>query len=108
MHISLDAPEAFSLSHIRFFFLQTYFKIVKKRKRKKKAYFVSLAMFNGTFPIHTVAPGYGDAFKEDQEQQGHSTGRVVVEQFEHIDSSLVTEKLIGVIENFMCKYTLVL
>lgn len=38
--------------------------------------------------VHTVAPGYGDAFKEDQEQQGHSTGRVVVEQFEHIDSSL--------------------
>lgn len=89
--------------------MQTYFKIVKKKKKKKKeAYFVSLAMFNGTFPIHTVAPGYGDAFKEDQEQQGHSTGRVVVEQFEHIDSSLVTEKLIGVIENFMCKYTLVL
>lgn len=40
--------------------------------------------------IHTVAPGYGDAFKEDQEQQTHSTGRVVVKQFEHIDPTLVT------------------
>jgi len=38
--------------------------------------------------VHTVAPGYGDAFKEDQEQQTHSTGRVVVKQFEHIDSTL--------------------
>lgn len=38
--------------------------------------------------IHTVAPGYGDAFKEHQEQQTHPTGRVVVEQFEHIDSTL--------------------
>ena len=42
--------------------------------------------------IHTVAPGYGDAFKEDQEQQTHPAGRVVVKQFEHIDSTLVMEK----------------
>lgn len=42
--------------------------------------------------LHTVEPGYGDALKEDQEQQRHSTGRVVVKQFEHIESSLVAEK----------------
>lgn len=46
----------------------------------------------------TIAPGYGDAFKEDQEQQTHSTGRVVVKQFEHIDSTLVTEKWISIIK----------
>jgi len=40
---------------------------------------------------HTVEPGYGDAFKEDQEQQTHPTGRVVVEQLEHVDSALVAE-----------------
>lgn len=39
--------------------------------------------------IHTIEPGYGDAFKEDQEEQGHSTGRVVVKQFEHIKATLV-------------------
>lgn len=44
------------------------------------------------FVTHTVEPGYGDAFKEDQEQETHSTGRVVVKQLEHIDSTLVTEK----------------
>lgn len=38
--------------------------------------------------VHTVAPGYGDALKEDQEEQTHPTGRVVVEEFEHIDSTL--------------------
>lgn len=38
--------------------------------------------------IHTVEPGYGDAFKEDQEEQGHPTGRVVVKQFEHVKSAL--------------------
>lgn len=48
--------------------------------------------------IHTIAPGYGDAFKEDQEQQTHPTGRVVVKQFEHIDSTLVTEKWLSVIK----------
>lgn len=40
--------------------------------------------------IHTIAPGYGDALKEDQEQETHSTGRVVVKQFEHVDPTLVT------------------
>lgn len=44
--------------------------------------------------ILTVAPGYGDAFKEDQEQQAHAAGRVVVKQFEHIDSTLVTRKIV--------------
>lgn len=39
---------------------------------------------------HTITPRYGDALKEDQEQQTHPTGGVVVEQFEHIDSTLVT------------------
>lgn len=43
--------------------------------------------------ILTVAPGYGDAFEEDQEQQTHAAGGVVVEQFEHIDSTLVTGKM---------------
>lgn len=38
--------------------------------------------------IHTIKPGYGDAFKEDQEEQGHSTGGVVVKQFEHIKATL--------------------
>lgn len=41
------------------------------------------------FRIPTVEPGYGDAFKEDQEEQGHPTGGVVVKQFEHIESTLV-------------------
>lgn len=54
--------------------------------------------------IHTVAPGYGDAFKEDQEQQTHSTGRVVVKQFEHIDSTLVTEKWITVTKRLIVQY----
>lgn len=54
------------------------------------------AILRETLMIHTVAPGYGDAFKEDQEQQTHSTGRVVVKQFEHIDSTLVTEKWVSV------------
>lgn len=43
--------------------------------------------------IHTIAPGYGDALKEDQEEQTHSTGRVVVKQLEHIDATLVAEKI---------------
>lgn len=47
--------------------------------------------------IHTVEPGYGDAFKEDQEEQGHSTGRVVVEQFEHIKSTLAHKKKFRII-----------
>lgn len=53
----------------------------------------------------TIAPGYGDAFKEDQEQQTHSTGRVVVKQFEHIDSTLVTEKWISIIKkkDLLCR-----
>lgn len=38
--------------------------------------------------VHTVTPRYGDALKEDQEQQTHPAGRVVVKQFEHIDSTL--------------------
>lgn len=46
-----------------------------------------------TLMIRTVTPGYRDAFKEDQEQQTHPTGRVVVEQFEHIESTLVAEKM---------------
>lgn len=41
--------------------------------------------------IRTVAPRYGDAFEEDQEQQTHPAGGVVVEQFEHVDSALVTQ-----------------
>lgn len=44
--------------------------------------------------IQTIAPGYGDAFEEDQEEQTHPAGRVVVEQFEHIDSTLVIEKVL--------------
>lgn len=60
--------------------------------------FFFFAIFDEILMIHTVAPGYGDAFKEDQEQQTHSTGRVVVKQFEHIDSTLVTEKWISVTE----------
>lgn len=42
--------------------------------------------------ILTVEPGYGDAFKEDQEEQGHPAGRVVVKQFEHIKSTLGAER----------------
>lgn len=42
--------------------------------------------------IPTIEPGYGDAFKEDQEEQTHAAGRVVVEEFEHVDSPLVRIK----------------
>lgn len=49
-----------------------------------------MQMFKGRSAILTVAPGYGDALKEDQEQQAHATGRVVVKQLEHVDSALVT------------------
>ena len=38
--------------------------------------------------VRTVEPGYGDAFEEDQEQQTHPTGRVVVKEFEHVDATL--------------------
>lgn len=48
--------------------------------------------FSDTRVIHTVAPGYGDAFKEDQEEQTHSAGGIVVKQFEHVNPSLVAEK----------------
>lgn len=41
---------------------------------------------------HTVTPRYGDALKENQEQETHPTGRVVIEKFEHIDSTLVIMK----------------
>lgn len=51
-----------------------------------------MQIFKGRSAILTVAPGYGDALKEDQEQQAHAAGRVVVEQFEHIDSALVMRK----------------
>lgn len=42
--------------------------------------------------VFTIEPRYGDAFKEYQEQQTHSTGRVVVEQFEHIEATLSREE----------------
>lgn len=51
-----------------------------------------MQIFNGRSAILTVAPGYGNAFEEDQEQQAHAAGRVVVKQFEHIDSALVTRR----------------
>lgn len=62
------------------------------------------AILHETLTILTIAPGYGDAFKEDQEQQTHSTGRVVVKQFEHIDSTLVTEKCISIMtKDLLCR-----
>lgn len=38
--------------------------------------------------VHTITPGYGDALKEDQEEQTHSTGGVVVKQLEDVDPTL--------------------
>lgn len=38
--------------------------------------------------LFTIAPGYRDALKEYEEQETHSTGRVVVKKLEHIDSTL--------------------
>lgn len=37
---------------------------------------------------HTIAPGYGDAFKEYKKQETHSTGRVIVKKLKHINSTL--------------------
>lgn len=42
--------------------------------------------------IFTIEPGYGDTFKEDQEQQTHSTGRIVVKEFEHVETTLWREE----------------
>ena len=69
-----------------------FFLFIKKLPIINDYFCPPVAVFREKLMIHTVAPGYGDAFKEDQEQQTHSTGRVVVKQFEHIDSTLVTEK----------------
>lgn len=38
--------------------------------------------------MYTVEPGYGDALKEHQEEQTHSTGRIVIENLEHIEATL--------------------
>lgn len=95
--ISLDRCDVSNLhiyptfSHV--IFHQLGFLICEKKIPILNHNFVPIfAVFSETLMIHTVAPGYGDAFKEDQEQQTHSTGRVVVKQFEHIDPTLVTEK----------------
>ena len=56
-----------------------------------------VTILNCYVTIHTIKPGYGDALKEDQEQQAHPTGRVVVKEFEYVDSTLVTMKRINVI-----------
>lgn len=54
---------------------------------RQDVFFLSADHFSCEW-IHTVEPGYGDAFKEDQEEQGHAAGRVVVKQFEHVQSTL--------------------
>lgn len=38
--------------------------------------------------MYTIEPGYGGALKEHQEEQTHSTGRVVIEKLEHIEATL--------------------
>lgn len=43
------------------------------------------------FVCLTVKPGNWDAFKENQEEKAHPTGRVVVEEFEHVQSALQEE-----------------
>lgn len=45
--------------------------------------------------LFTVEPGYGDAFEENQEQQTHPAGRIVVEQFEHVEAALSREERCG-------------
>lgn len=40
----------------------------------------------------TVKPGNGDTFKEHEEQQAHSTGRVVIKKLEDINAPLQEEK----------------
>lgn len=40
----------------------------------------------------TIKPGNGDTLKENQEQQAHATGRVIIEQFEDINATLKETK----------------
>lgn len=37
---------------------------------------------------YTIKPGYGDCLKEDEEEDAHPTGWVVVKQLEHIQATL--------------------
>lgn len=48
-----------------------------------------------SYCVFTIEPRYGDAFKEHQEQQTHSTGGIVVKEFEHIEATLSREERIG-------------
>ena len=40
--------------------------------------------------VPTVEPRDGDALEEDEEQQAHAAGRVVIKQLEHVQASLET------------------
>lgn len=40
----------------------------------------------------TVKPGNGDTLKENQEQQAHATGRVIIKEFEDINATLKETK----------------
>lgn len=40
----------------------------------------------------TIKPGNGDTLKENQEQQAHATGRVIIKQFEDINATLKETK----------------
>lgn len=36
----------------------------------------------------TIKPGYGNSFKEDEEEKTHPTGGVVIKKTEHIKTTL--------------------
>lgn len=36
----------------------------------------------------TIKPGYGNGFKEDEEEKTHPTGRVVIKKLEHVQTTL--------------------
>lgn len=40
----------------------------------------------------TIKPGNGDTLKENQEQQAHATGRVIIKEFEDINATLKETK----------------
>lgn len=40
----------------------------------------------------TIEPGNGDTFKEDQEEQAHAAGRIIVKEFEDINTTLKETK----------------
>lgn len=42
--------------------------------------------------VLTIKPGNGDTLKENQEQQAHATGRVIIKKFEDINAPLKETK----------------